>query len=136
MPQVSNLYLICIYRCFSWSPKGKQIVVGSANGSLTQYKPDLKAVKAIPSPTLQNGPCSIVNVYWLSNYQFVAVYHSINEPESRPVILIVNSSKTGAVSFVNYDDICYSYGTLRNPQYYIIYQPFWWVLKRIIVLNG
>lgn len=31
--------------CVSWSPKGKQIVAGKRDGSLTQYKPDLKEAK-------------------------------------------------------------------------------------------
>lgn len=114
------------FRSFCWSPKGKQIVVGSSNGTLTQYKPDLKAVKAIAAPSLQGtGPFSVVNVFWLTNYQFVAVYNDVSNTDARPVMLIVNAPKVGAVSYINYDDICYSYGNLRDPQFYIIHQPTW-----------
>ncbi|GLH03101.1 Uncharacterized protein GBIM_09017 [Gryllus bimaculatus] len=114
--------------CFSWSPKGKQLVVGSLNGSLTQYKPDLKAVKNIPPPTIFENLASVVNVLWISNYQFAAVYRdSINELE-RPSLIIVNAPKTGGFTFVNYEDICYSSGELRKPQFYLLHQPNWNVL--------
>lgn len=83
-------------------------------------------MKSIQAPALTgSGPFLVVNVYWISNYQFVAVYKDASDPDSRPVILIVNSSKAGAVSFINYEDICYSYGNLRQPQYYINFQPTW-----------
>jgi hypothetical protein len=41
-------------------------------------------------------------------------------------LLIVNAPKTGPLSFVNYEDICYSGGDLRAPQYYLIHQPTWY----------
>lgn len=100
--------------------------MGSANGTLTQYKPDLKAVKSIQAPALPGtGLFPVVNVFWLSNYQFIAVYKGAEDPDARPIILIVNSSKAGPVSFINYEDVCFSYGNLRPPQYYISYQPTW-----------
>jgi len=41
-------------------------------------------------------------------------------------LLIVNAPKTGTLSFVNYEDICYSGGDLRPPQFYLIHQPAWY----------
>lgn len=123
------------YRCFCWSPKGKQLVVGGANGSLTQYKPDLKAVKSIQTPPLNGkGPFTVVNVFWLTNYQFLAIYKDVGDEDARPNILVVNAPKTGNIAYINYEDICYSYGNLRQPQYYIIHQPTWCVffLKKIL----
>lgn len=55
---------------FCWSPKGKQIAVGCKSGKITQYKPDLKAVKVIGAPPLQ-GPHSLISLQWISNYQFL-----------------------------------------------------------------
>lgn len=49
-------------------------------------------------------------------------------------LVIVNAPKTGTLSFVNYEDICYSCGNLRAPQYYLIHQSTWYgtiVEKRI-----
>jgi len=39
----------------------------------------------------------------------------------------VNAPKTGPLTFVNYEDICYSGGDLRAPQYYLIHQSAWYV---------
>lgn len=126
------LFLVIInilFRCFCWSPKGKQIVVGAVNGNLTQYKPDLKAVKSIQAPSLPGtGPFPVVNISWLSNYQFMAIYKDAADPDARPVILMVNAPKSGVISYINYEDICYSFGNLRPPQYYIIYQQQWGVI--------
>jgi hypothetical protein len=41
-------------------------------------------------------------------------------------LLIVNAPKTGPITFVNYEDICYSGGDLRAPQYYLIHQSSWY----------
>jgi len=41
-------------------------------------------------------------------------------------LLIVNAPKTGPLTFVNYEDICYSGGDLRAPQYYLIHQSAWY----------
>nr|CAD7206766.1 unnamed protein product [Timema douglasi] len=129
-----NLYVTCDmwrvppFSCFSWSPKGKQLVVGDSNGALTQYKPDLKAVKVLPAPSLGGNPVAVVNVVWLSNYQFAAVYQDKLNSMEKPCLLIVNAPKTSDVTFVNYEDICYSSGETRSPQFYLIHQPSWNVL--------
>lgn len=64
-----------MFRCASWSPKGKQIVVGFPNGKLAQYKPDLKLAKTIPCTTnILPVPFTTIAIQWLSTYQFVAVF--------------------------------------------------------------
>jgi hypothetical protein len=62
--------------------------VGSEGGTLTQYKPDLKAVKTFSPPNLGSGSVAVVNVLWLSNYQFAAIYKDKVNPDERPGILI------------------------------------------------
>lgn len=72
------------FRCCCWSPKGKQIVVGFANGKLVQYKPDLKPAKAIDCPpNIVAGSFDTISVQWLSTYQFAAVFLGYHE-NARP----------------------------------------------------
>ncbi|KOX79380.1 hypothetical protein WN51_09218 [Melipona quadrifasciata] len=58
--------------CAAWSPKGKQIVVGCKNGNIVQFKPDLKIARTILGPNPYIG--EVVNILWISNYQFCAAY--------------------------------------------------------------
>ena len=52
--------------CISWSPKGKQLVAGKSDGTLTQYKPDLKEAKSIPGA---GAGSSVLSILWISTYQ-------------------------------------------------------------------
>ena len=63
-------------------------MVGTETGILTQYKPDLKSVKSIPAPNLGSGSVAVVNVLWLSNYQFAAIYRDKINTDERPGTLI------------------------------------------------
>jgi hypothetical protein len=58
--------------------------VGSEAGTLTQYKPDLKAVKTFSAPNIGSGSVAVVNVLWLSNYQFAAIYRDKVNTDERP----------------------------------------------------
>lgn len=111
--------------CMCWSPKGKQVAVGSRDGKITQYKPDLKAAKMINSPPLE-GSMSIISLQWVSNYQFIGVYKN-NEPDSPANLLVIDTPKTGETSYINYDDVCFSFGSTRPSQFYMIFQPLWYV---------
>lgn len=106
--------------CMCWSPKGKQIAVGSHDGKITQFKPDLKAVKVTNAPKLE-GSCSLIALQWISNYQFIGVYYVCD----RPCVVVVDAPKTGETKFTNYEDICYSRGNARPAQFYMIFQPTW-----------
>lgn len=68
----------------SWSPKGKQIIIGSINGSLTQYKPELKAVKQFLPPTDLAGNVKPIKVKWISNFQFAVVYDFVDKLDDQP----------------------------------------------------
>lgn len=107
--------------CFSWSPKGKQIAVGSRDGKITQYKPDLKAVKIINAPPLPKVN-SLISLQWVSNYQFIGVFQPPSESAS---IIVVDAPKSGEPVFINFDDICYSNGEARPSQFYMILQQTW-----------
>lgn len=73
-----------MFRCLSWSPKGKQIIIGSSNGSLTQYKPELKAVKQYLPPTDITEKVKPIKVKWISNFQFAVAYDYIENTNDQP----------------------------------------------------
>lgn len=68
--------------CISWSPKGKQLVAGKRDGSLTQYKPDLKEAKTMPAPP--GSSLCAVSIVWISTYQFAVALKDTKDPYSRP----------------------------------------------------
>ena len=89
--------------CVSWSPKGKQLVAGKTNGTLTQYKPDLKEAKTVPAPPgFSPAPPSAVSILWLSTYQFVVCFKEQN-PDNRPGIW------KSIISFSPQKNNCYFY---------------------------
>ncbi|XP_047024011.1 nuclear pore complex protein Nup214 isoform X3 [Helicoverpa zea] len=112
-------------RCLCWSPKGKQIVTGNSDGTLSQYKPDLTPAKTIAAPNLIEGaPVEALAVYWISTFQFAAVYKNATD-NSRPAVTIINTPKAGQASCQNYEDICYSMGSNRPWYYYLLGLAQW-----------
>ncbi|CAB3230012.1 unnamed protein product [Arctia plantaginis] len=112
-------------RCLCWSPKGKQLVTGNSDGTLTQYKPDLTPAKNIPAPKLFDGaPIEALAVYWISTFMFTVVFKNATD-NSRPVVTVVNTPKVNPPHCLNYEDICYSMGTNRPWYYYLQAIPQW-----------
>ena len=104
--------------CMSWSPKGKQLVAGRSDGRLTQFKPDLKEAKTVAPPPGSSSGLTYLSVLWVSTYQFLVAFKDTSDPDSRPGLCLVTSSKSGETSYVNYDDICYSTGDgVRSPNF-------------------
>lgn len=137
-------------RCLSWSPKGKQIVTGDSDGTLNQYKPDLTLVKTIPAAKFfDKGTTSALAIHWISNYQFCVVFQDSSNSENRPClsklpklfvkhsfpilifqilptgVAIVNTPKNGPITYINYDDICYSMGDCRENQFFLLHLSMW-----------
>ncbi|CAD6196061.1 unnamed protein product [Caenorhabditis auriculariae] len=60
----------------SWSPKGKQLVVGDSCGKVVQLKPELEVVRSIPSPGAT--PMAVSGLCWLSTTEWLVSYSSDN----------------------------------------------------------
>ncbi|XP_029046237.2 nuclear pore complex protein Nup214 isoform X1 [Osmia bicornis bicornis] len=111
--------------CAAWSPKGKQIVVGCKNGSIVQFKPDLKVARTIPGPDPYIG--EVIGILWISNYQFCAAYLG---SEQKLNVLIIDAPKgeTNAI-FTSYEDITYGITDTTEegiiPRYYFDHVPEW-----------
>jgi hypothetical protein len=81
------------------------LIAGRANGSLTQYKPDLKEAKTIPGPQGKN--LTAISILWISTYQFIVGYKDNADPNSRPgksVFLFVDV--TCKITFLLCDRYC------------------------------
>lgn len=40
-------------------------------------------------------------------------------------IIVVNVPKNGPITYINYEDVCYSSGTYRPNQFYFLHVPQW-----------
>jgi len=112
--------------CAAWSPKGKQIAIGCKNGDIVQLKPDtLKVARIITGPSPFIG--EVINILWISNYQFCAAY-SNNERHINVLIIDAPKGETNA-TFTCYEDI--TYGCIDTEEeesilrYYFEYVPEW-----------
>jgi hypothetical protein len=88
-------------------------------GKLVQYKPDLKEAKtvAFSSSDVHMTQPMVCGLQWLSTSQFLVTFIDQNEPNSRPHLYIVNVQKSGATTFVDYDDVCYGSPSERPHRY-------------------
>ncbi|XP_026317572.1 nuclear pore complex protein Nup214-like isoform X3 [Hyposmocoma kahamanoa] len=114
-------------RCICWSPKGKQLVTGNSDGTLSQYKPDLTLAKNVAAPNIFEGaPIEALAIYWISTFQFAVVYKKASNTENNGIaVTIVNTPKAGPSTCLNYEDICYSMGSNRPCYYYLQGLPQW-----------
>ncbi|KAE9534779.1 hypothetical protein AGLY_008071 [Aphis glycines] len=118
-PQSSTL-------CLSWSPKGKQIIIGSSNGSLTQYKPELKAMKQYLPPADVTGNVKPIKIKWISNFQFAVVYDFVENLDNQLNLYILNTPKNAPVEFINFEQyVVMNSEQYRLNQYYTIFQQNW-----------
>lgn len=109
--------------CVAWSPKGKQIVVGCINGSIVQFKPDLKIARTIPGPNPYIG--KVISILWISNYQFCAAYAGLDQVEINVLIIDAPKGETTAI-FTCYEDITFGVtDTDTVPHYYFDHVPEW-----------
>lgn len=119
MATETNLNAPVILHAVCWSPKGKQLVVGRKNGSLTQLDQQLKPKRDTPNCleppfntnctviridhsipfhfmslcTLHCCPffhrAAVIDVFWLSTFVFVAAFKNLQTPEETPVIAFI-----------------------------------------------
>ncbi|KAG5671965.1 hypothetical protein PVAND_002130 [Polypedilum vanderplanki] len=115
-------------KCCCWSPKGKQIVAGFADGKLMQFNMEMKPARTIECPQgIINGSFDTIAIQWFSTYQFAVAFLKHAE-ESRPVLHIVNAPKAGPLQFIAYNDVCYSTSEVRPSKIYLQYIQQWSLL--------
>lgn len=107
-----------------WSPKGKQMVVGTAKGELKQFNHAVEIKKVVRPPDFTQEAVRVVDIYWLSTYMYIVAY--IDAEESlQPNIVVVHAPKERPVSYINFEDICFGSCEDRIACYYMHYIDKW-----------
>uniref|UniRef100_A0A224YUV2 Nuclear pore complex protein Nup214 n=1 Tax=Rhipicephalus zambeziensis TaxID=60191 RepID=A0A224YUV2_9ACAR len=112
-----------------WSPKGKQLVVGKKDGSLTQYKPNMQEARCIPPPLLSENSVLVLSVCWLAPTVFAAVYApATRTADSQANLVIVTFTKTSPVAYTNFGEPCLQTGEHPKERFWLYHQPDWGIL--------
>lgn len=112
-----------------WSPKGKQLVVGKKDGSLTQYKPDMQEAKSIAPPSLSKNSVLVLSVCWLAPTVFAVVYAPANQvADSHANLVIVTFTKTSPVTYTDFGEPCLQTGEHPKERFWLYHQPDWGIL--------
>ncbi|KAH9495683.1 hypothetical protein Btru_016030 [Bulinus truncatus] len=121
--------------CFCWSPKGKQLLVGKIDGTLSQFDHSLAEKKLWPSPDILNEPHSVLDVVWQSTHTFIAAYVPVGaQPSDQPTVILTSANKD-KVNHINFYDVCFGNGEERQPQYYF-HQILKWEMILIASSNA
>ncbi|CAL1536793.1 unnamed protein product [Lymnaea stagnalis] len=121
--------------CFCWSPKGKQLLVGKKDGSLSQYDHALVEKKRWHCPNVLNGPHGVLDVVWQSTHVFVAAYLSAgSQPSDQPVVILSSANKDNVIH-INFEDVCFGSGEVRRPQYFF-HQVLKWEMILVASSNA
>uniref|UniRef100_F1KR81 Nuclear pore complex protein Nup214 n=1 Tax=Ascaris suum TaxID=6253 RepID=F1KR81_ASCSU len=96
--------------CISWSPKGKQLVVGDDSGNVLQYKPEMVLVRTIAAPnnitSMQGIPLRCTGLCWLATTEFLVAYSPRNGDEVNIALLTVK--KDAPPRWSHLEDVTYS----------------------------
>ncbi|EYC39029.1 hypothetical protein Y032_0680g1468 [Ancylostoma ceylanicum] len=74
----------------SWSPKGKQLVAGDANGKIFQLKPEIELVRATNAP--QSG-MAVTSLSWLATTEWLVAYSNPERTSGGTFMLNIKKDK-------------------------------------------
>uniref|UniRef100_UPI00358E4608 nuclear pore complex protein Nup214 isoform X2 n=1 Tax=Myxine glutinosa TaxID=7769 RepID=UPI00358E4608 len=113
-----------------WSPKGKQLVCGKVNGTMTQYSQSLQEKRAIPCPPdLVENHFKVLDVKWLNTLVFIVAYVDFyGSSDASPELILVTLPKKDertTESFVTFTGLLFGNSPERQHQFYLQYIDEW-----------
>ncbi|KAK6025831.1 hypothetical protein OSTOST_08255 [Ostertagia ostertagi] len=85
----------------SWSPKGKQLVVGDVRGKIYQLKPELELVRTTNAPE-NAGSVVVINLSWLSTTDWLVAYSNAEMTTTAVFMLSIKKDKPPSWSPLNF----------------------------------
>uniref|UniRef100_A0A0N4Z194 ANAPC4_WD40 domain-containing protein n=1 Tax=Parastrongyloides trichosuri TaxID=131310 RepID=A0A0N4Z194_PARTI len=80
--------------CISWSPKGKQLVVGCSDGSMYQYKPELTLVRKENPPVINDeSEVECIGICWLGTTDFVFAFEGKTSKNITVSLLVLKKNQ-------------------------------------------
>ncbi|KAG0231904.1 hypothetical protein BGW42_008571 [Actinomortierella wolfii] len=97
------------FTAMGWSSKGKQIMCGTATGSMIQYTPEGQK-KKVHLPPQENQGDRVVSIKWLETAVILAAYCKPEEDDA-PVhqyqVSIISKEDKAETIYYNYGDLCF-----------------------------
>lgn len=100
--------------CAAWSNKGKQVVVGLADGTAYQMTPEGEGKAIVPKPPSIPEDMHISAISWLETDVFL-IFYSENSGVNSEAFIVTRKKNTVEFEFQKLPEVCPPFGMERPP---------------------